>query len=124
MPENVKTPDKNEMHYLKVDLWLNESQSGNAIMLDNGDEKFSSGKSIIEKLIDPDDDEVETVTFSEINGENDFSTSEYFLSLSKSTKAIVLNYHDEMFVQPVEQVKRLLNGEIEGSPFFLPVDTS
>ncbi len=119
--EDIKKPEGEDTQFVKVDLWLNMSKSGKAVMFDNNKEKFPTGKSLIEKLIDKEDDEVKTVTFSHVVDEDEFETSDYFLSTSDSGKAVVLNYHDTMFVMPVQQVERLLEGEIDGSPFFLPI---
>jgi len=128
MPEqkNLEEVDENasqenEVQYLKTDLWLSLSKSEEAVAFDKGNEKLYAGKSLFVDLLDTENDEVKTVSFSQGTDEG-FEQSEYFIGLSKSGKALVLPYHGKRFVMPAQQFERLLEGEIEGAPFHLPIE--
>jgi len=115
------TSQETGTQFLKVDMWMSLSKSGEAVVFDRGNEKLYAGKSLFDQLLDEENEEVKTISFSRGNDDG-FEQSEYFVGLSKQGKAVVMPYHGKRFVMPLQQFERLLDGEIQGAPWYLPID--
>jgi len=124
MSENSKeSSDRDDTVWIKSGIWMNEGKSGNSIIIDAGQEKLSAGKSLVEAMIAEEEEDVETVNFSEyVEGdgedEGDFERRNVYITPSDSGKGINLSFYGHYFTAKREQVKRLLGGEIQGAPFF------
>lgn len=105
-----------ETEFLQTALWLNLSDSGQAVKFNNGNTDLYAAVSLIKQLING---TTKAVGFSRLVND-EFKSSRYFVKRSDSGKALVLPYHGRNFVVPVKQVKRLIEEKIEGIPFSVP----
>jgi len=111
-----KNAGSQETEFLQTDLWLNLTDSGRAVKFNNGNTDFYAAVSLIKELITGTS---KAVGFSRLSND-EFKGSRYFVKRSDSGKALVLPYHGRNFVVSIKQVKRLIEGKIEGIPFSVP----